>query len=101
MLGDAVYRQIAKIIFKYLDPKKNKVMIFGSRALQKNRPYSDVDICLKASKPVPFSVLSQLSEELEDSDIPYRVDLVDFHSMSFQFKQVAMKKIINLNQLYG
>lgn len=101
MSDDAVYRQIAKIVFDHLNPEENEVVIFGSRALDKNRPYSDVDICLKAKKPVPALVLSQLGEELENSDIPYMVDLVDYHSMSEQFRQVAMKKVISLNKLYG
>ena len=39
----------------------------------------------------------ELKEDLEESDIPYMIDLVNFKDTTKQFKQVAKQKIISLN----
>jgi predicted nucleotidyltransferase len=54
------------------------VWLFGSRATGKHRRYSDVDLLICSSSTAPFSPVQvhRLREAFEDSDLPYKVDLV-------------------------
>lgn len=54
-----------------------KVYIFGSRALGKNHPYSDVDILLSGKVTEDSNRLLVLTREFfEESRFPYKVDIV-------------------------
>ena len=89
--------QIKNILFKFLDPQKNKVFIFGSRAIGKARKFSDIDIGIKSEKEINTLLLSDIKEAFEESNIPYTVDVVDFSQVSDKFNEVAKQKIIYLN----
>ncbi|MEK9169494.1 MAG: nucleotidyltransferase domain-containing protein, partial [Patescibacteria group bacterium] len=88
---------IKNILFKFLDPQKDKVFIFGSRAVGKARKFSDIDIGVKSERQISLSLLSDIEEAFEESNIPYTVDVVDFSAISKNFENVAIQKIIKLN----
>jgi uncharacterized protein len=50
------------------------VSIFGSRARGDFRQFSDLDVLVEG--PVSPSLLSSVSESLEESTLPFRVDIV-------------------------
>lgn len=97
MLDNKTSEEIKKIIFHFLDPQTNKIFIFGSRAMGGARKFSDIDIGVKRKKPLEDSLLSDIKEAFEESDIPYTVDIVDFSHVSDKFKDISLQKIINLN----
>jgi len=88
--------EIKKIIYSFLDPKGCRVFIFGSQTTGKARKFSDIDVGIKSSKPIPWWKLSAIEEAFEESDLPYTIDVVDFNLVSEKFKQVAERKIIYL-----
>ena len=88
--------EIKEIIFRFLDSKKYKIFVFGSRASGKAKKYSDYDIGIIGKKSVPWHILAEIEEALEESDLPYRVDIVDFSSVSNDFRKVALTKIKKL-----
>ena len=45
---------------------------------------------------MPWHILAEIEEALEESDLPYRVDIVDFSSVSNDFRKVALTKIKKL-----
>ena len=59
-----------------------KAVIFGSRAMGNARRYSDVDLALIGDTPVPNLTMALLAEALEDSMLPYMVDVVDYRTAS-------------------
>lgn len=85
--------QIKKIIFRFLDPQKHQAFIFGSRASGRAEKFSDYDVGILGRKPVAFNILTEIEEALEESDLPYKVDVVDFLLVSPQFKKVALSKM--------
>ncbi|MCD6223796.1 MAG: nucleotidyltransferase domain-containing protein [Deltaproteobacteria bacterium] len=91
-----VEKQIKEVIFQFLDPEKYQVFIFGSRATGKARKYSDYDIGILGKKPVPVKTLVLIEEALEESDLPYKFDIVDFSLVSPEFREVALSKIKKL-----
>jgi hypothetical protein len=88
-----VLKEIKKIIGKYIDLKKYDIFIFGSRVDGKARKFSDYDIGILGKKVLPFDKMALIKDELEESDLPYRVDVVDFRLVSKDFREVALLKI--------
>lgn len=69
------------------------VFIFGSRASETYKESSDLDIGILGNKPFPFEKFLHIKSLLEESNVPYKTDLVDFYSAPQEFKSVALKKI--------
>lgn len=89
-------KEIKKILQKFIDFKKHQVFIFGSRAMGQSRKFSDYDIGILGKKSVALRDLALIDEELEESNLPYRVEVVDFATVSKDFKKIALKKIKRL-----
>lgn len=71
-----------KIILKGLKEYRVQVFLFGSHAKSKAGRTSDIDVAVWPSEPLPQGVLSTIRQELEESNIPYSVDLVDVSQLS-------------------
>ncbi|MBI2603218.1 MAG: nucleotidyltransferase domain-containing protein [Deltaproteobacteria bacterium] len=63
-----------------------EVLVFGSRTKGTHKPFSDIDICLKGAQALPRSLLADLRGQLEECDLPYKVDLIDYHQVSDGFR---------------
>ena len=85
--------EMKKIIANYLDLQEYRLFLFGSRSEGTNRRFSDYDLGVLGPKKVSASDLALMSADLDDSDIPYRVEVVDFQNVSENFRRSAMKKI--------
>ncbi len=89
-------KEIKNIIFQFLDPKEYQVFIFGSRVTGKAQKYSDYDVGIRGKKSLPSKIKVLIEEALEESDLPYKVDIIDFSLVSPNFKKVALSKIKKL-----
>lgn len=83
---------IKEIIFSIIDPNEYKVFLFGSRATKNFNRHSDVDIGLLGKNPVGKAYY-KIINKIEESDIPYKVDIVDFALVDEQFKKIALQEI--------
>lgn len=88
---------IKEIIFKFLNPQEYEIFIFGSRATDKARKFSDYDVGIRGKKSVPWEALVLIEEAFEESDLPFIVDVVDFSLVSDKFREVALAKVKKLN----
>jgi predicted nucleotidyltransferase len=62
---------------------------FGSRVQGRGlKPVSDLDICLKGKGPIPASTLRQVRNAFEISDLPMRVDVVDWNAVAADFNAI-------------
>jgi type I restriction enzyme S subunit len=68
-----------------------KIRVFGSRIRGTAKPYSDIDIALNCDAPIERRTMQRLREALQESALPMRVDLIDWHSISDEFKEVIEK----------
>lgn len=74
-----------------------RVYVFGSRATYKARPYSDLDLALEhPSHLLPPGLLFQLQSALSESDLPYRVDVIDLNAVSDEFRQAIAPDLVPL-----
>lgn len=88
---------IVQDILKTL-PKYAKIFIFGSRATGvRLKPFSDLDIALDLGKPLTNAEKSTLQEAFEESDLPYRVDILDLQTVSKTFLPFIEKDLLEIH----
>ncbi|MBF0312279.1 MAG: nucleotidyltransferase domain-containing protein [Oligoflexia bacterium] len=81
---DKIY--IINTIKKYFPSAK--IMAFGSRIRSDHKKFSDLDLCLNDSIPLPLAKWCKLEEEFSNSNLLYKVDLCDWHRISKDFQQI-------------
>jgi len=71
--------------------KKNvpdcEVRAFGSRITGNAAKYSDLDLALCSDYVIEMSLIWNLEEAFSDSDLPFRVDVLDWQNISDQFRE--------------
>jgi len=72
------------------------VWVFGSRATGKAKKYSDLDLCIKANQALGLDLMSAMAEDFSDSDLPWKVDIVDWFSVSDSFKAIIERDSVPL-----
>ena len=65
-----------------------EVWAFGSRAAWTAKDYSDLDLAVVGAGPLDWRTLGRLKEAFEESSLPMRVDVLDWHAISDSFRQV-------------
>ncbi len=89
-----------ELLFQLLiDPLKKqgaKVWIFGSRARGDYKKFSDIDILydLQKNKKLPQGWMSPIIEAIENSNLPYKVDIVNRQEVAESYRdQVEAEKL--------
>lgn len=74
---------LRNLLIERLKKAGAKVWIFGSRARGDHGPFSDIDILYQLpSGKLALSDLSLIREALEESHLPYKVDVVAFDDLA-------------------
>lgn len=94
-MDTSLVSQIQQIIAP-VRPSGYKLFIFGSRAKGTNRKYSDIDLGVEGKNKLTAKEYLALTTTLEDSDLPYKVDVVDFSSVTDRFNKIAKQNIIEI-----
>jgi predicted nucleotidyltransferase len=92
MVKDIYIKQIRKIILNRLKDYRFQLFFFGSQSTQQSGRTSDIDVAILPITPLPRGLLSEIREELEESRIPYPVDLVDLSRSNPEFVQHVRKE---------
>lgn len=79
-------RMVRAILQKHVP--QYDVWAFGSRAKWTAKDYSDLDLCVVSDKPLSFSLLGAMAEDFSDSDLPWKVDVVDWATTSESFRKI-------------
>jgi predicted nucleotidyltransferase len=69
--------ELRRMVLSALGAHRAEVWLFGSCARGDVRQHSDIDIAVLPHGDLPSGFFAELGEEIEDSEIPYDVDLVD------------------------
>ena len=67
------------------------VWAFGSRATWNAKDHSDLDLAVVGDGPLPRGTLARLKESFEESTLPMRVDVLDWHDISESFRKVIKR----------
>ena len=86
-----------QILMKHISPDAN-VWVFGSRSKGNARPFSDLDLMIDFNgQPLPLAIMTKLLDDFEESDLPYKVDIVDWNTVNDDFHTLTRKDRIKLN----
>ncbi len=87
------YLDILKSIISHYIPDC-EVRIFGSRTRSNCKKYSDIDIVALNNTPLEEKAKRDMMESFDESDIPYRVDFVEWTDLDEQFRAGILKDSI-------
>lgn len=82
------------LIVDFLKNEEVKIVLFGSRAREDNFIASDVDIGVIPYGKLDETKMALLKEKIENLNIPYKVEIVNFQHVSEDFKKLAMRDAI-------
>lgn len=68
-------------------PKGAVVSAFGSRAKGRARRFSDLDLAVDVGRRLTLDETALLAEAFSDSDLPFRVDIVDWQAIGDGFRK--------------
>jgi type I restriction enzyme S subunit len=91
--------EIVRAILREGLPPGAKVWVFGSRATWATKDSSDLDLAIDAGRKLSLAELSGLNSAFEESDLPYRVDLVDWATTSETFRKIIEQDRVAFPQL--
>ncbi len=78
-----------------------EVQAFGSRVTWTAKDYSDLDLVVIAREPLDQKTLGRLQEAFQESDLPMRVDVLDWHNISPSFRQVIAQDYVVIKEKPG
>ena len=55
-----------------------KAFAFGSRATGAAKRHSNLDLAILGDEPLPLDTMSALAEDFVESDLPFKVDVVEW-----------------------
>ena len=83
------------IIKKALSKYPYTFYAYGSRVKGTAWKFSDLDLCYQ--EQVPLSIISQLREEFNESNLPFEVELVNWEHMRSVFQELIKQDLIAIN----
>lgn len=77
LFRESILEQVKRSVLDGLGELPVKVYLFGSWARQEERRTSDIDVAIWYDESIPMGTFAKIRLSLEESTIPYRVELID------------------------
>lgn len=75
-----------------------EVWAFGSRIRGAAKAFSDLDLVILGNHPLDLSTLAELREDFSESNLPFKVDVVDWATTSEAFRKIIEAERIIVQQ---
>ncbi len=86
--------QVIGILDRYIP--SHEVRVIGSRVSGRAKPGSDLDVVIMGDQPLDLGRLSRLRDELDESSLPFRVDLIEWATASPRFRDLIDSQAVTL-----
>lgn len=87
------YREIIiPIILKYLPGVK--IILYGSRAREEDRPSSTINIAIDAGYIIDEDTLDYIRADMKESELPIDCGIVDFNTMSAKTQETILEDAV-------
>jgi len=83
----SVLDRVRSIVAEALAGQPAEVYLFGSWATGRQRRSSDIDVAIEPKGALATGTLARVREALEESTVPYRVDVADLSQCAPDFRQ--------------
>ena len=87
--------QDRKILLEILGDYLPKIYAFGSRVKGTASEFSDLDLCYKGD--LETDLVRSLKHKLRESDLRFKVDLIDFNDANEDFQKLIANDLLNLS----
>ena len=71
---------------------EREVWAFGSRTSGTATEFSDLDLAVLGDAPIPDAVLADLREAFRESDLPFKVDVIDWATTQDYFRRIVERR---------
>ncbi|MFH1357848.1 MAG: nucleotidyltransferase domain-containing protein [bacterium] len=92
-----VHFESIKTILRDFIPNR-RVLAFGSRINGKATKHSDLDLVIMGDECVETKTMAMLEYEFQKSEIPFRVDLIEWATTSEAFQKIILSNFIEIQQ---
>lgn len=82
----------------YTHVPNHDVWAFGSRVTGSAKEFSDLDLVIIGEKPLALGVHANLVDDFSESDLPYKVDVIDWATTDAPFRQIIQRNCIVVQQ---
>ena len=88
---------IIQVLQTNIPQKEAEFYIFGSRAKESYKEYSDIDIAVKIpNEKISADTLGKILIDFNDSTLPYEVDVIDLNAIDDKFKNLIQDSLVKL-----
>ena len=84
--------ELRRMVLDALRDHDAEVWLFGSCARDETRQHSDSDIGILPHEPLPRGFFGELEADIEESTVPYDVDLVDLRTARPTFLEAVRRE---------
>ena len=79
----------------------HEVHAFGSRVKDTATEFSDLDLVVITQQPLSLATYTELCEAFSNSDLPFRVDILDWSVLSDHFKELISTQFLVIHQKHN
>lgn len=87
---DSLQLELIKRILSETIPEYS-VWAFGSRVNGRPQKFSDLDLALVSNEKIDWRIIERLKDAFSESDLPIMIDVVDFNSVSENFRKIIFE----------
>ncbi len=96
LLSSKELREVKRILQKQVP--EYEVWVFGSRVRGDAWKYSDLDLAIITNEPVSLSKMADLVESFDESDLVFKVDVVDWSTTNESFRKIIQSEKVVLQK---
>jgi predicted nucleotidyltransferase len=85
-------KELRRMVLDALGDRDAEVWLFGSCARDEVMQHSDIDIGILPHEPLPPAFLANLDADIEESSVPYDVDVVDLSRARQQYVDAVRRE---------
>lgn len=93
-LSESQFDLLTQLAIQPVKEAGGRIWIFGSRARGDHQPFSDIDLLLEL--PASAKIVGKITEALEESRLPFKVDLVLIDELAESYREGVLKERIAL-----
>jgi predicted nucleotidyltransferase len=82
---------IVKLILNQFLPDA-EIWVFGSRITSNYKKHSDLDLLVRHAEGLDQKLMFKLMDAFEESDLPIKVDVLDWNSIDADFQEIVAKR---------
>ena len=89
-----IEKQDFQTLKQILDKYPHNFYAYGSRVKGNARQFSDLDLCYQ--EEIPLETVCQIKEELEESNLPFIIELVNWKHMRPSFQENIKQDLVKI-----